>query len=98
MNYLSRFLIATCTICLWGWGQELQSRLPEAHVAPLRSNIQTRKTDVIQQNLTLSDIQARKFWPLQRSYENDLSKLGDQGLDVIRDYVKNWDDLSDETA
>jgi hypothetical protein len=38
------------------------------------------------------------FWPLQRSYENDLSKLGDQGLDVIRDYMKNWDNLNDDTA
>jgi hypothetical protein len=98
MKYLSRYLIATCTICLCGWGQELQKQLPEAYVALLRSDIQTRKTDVIQQNITLSDDQARKFWPLQRSYENDLSKLGDQGLDVIRDYVKNWGNLNDETA
>ena len=42
--------------------------------------------------------QARKFWPLQRSFENDLSKLGDRRVDIIRDYTKNWDNLSDETA
>jgi hypothetical protein len=61
MNYLFRLLIATCTVCLCGWGQESQNRLPEAYVALLRSDIQTRKTDVIQQNLTLSVDQARKF-------------------------------------
>lgn len=60
--------------------------------------IQTKKTDIIQQNLALSDDQAKKFWPLQRSYQNDLSKLGDQRLEIIRDYAKNWDNLSDETA
>ena len=98
MNYLFRLLIVTCTVGLCAWVQELQSGLPEAYVALLRSDIQTRKTDVIQQNLMLSEDQARKFWPLQRSYENDLSKLGDQGLDVIRDYVKKWDNLNDETA
>src|ERR1700745_2424408 len=98
MNYLFRLLIATCTVGLCAWGQDLQSGLPEAYVALLRSDIQTKKTDVIQQNLTLSDDQARKFWPLQRSYENDLSKLGDRGLDVIRDYASNWDNLNDETA
>jgi hypothetical protein len=81
-----------------GWGQVLENQLPESYVAVLRSNIETRKTVVIQQSLALSDEQARKFWPLQRSYENDLSKLGDQWFDVIRDYVKNWDNLNDETA
>ena len=98
MNRLSRCLIPICTFCLCVGGQELQKNLPESYVALLRSDIQTRKTDVIQQNLTLSEDQARKFWSLQRSYENDLSKLGDRGLDVIRDYARNWDDLSDEMA
>jgi hypothetical protein len=64
----------------------------------LRADIQTKKTDILQQNLTLSDKQAKTFWPLQRSYENDLSKLGDQRLEVIREYAKNWDNLTDETA
>jgi hypothetical protein len=94
MNYLSRLLIAACIFSLCGWGQELEKHLPESYIALLRSDIQTRKTDVIQQNLTLSDEQARRFC----SYENDLSKLGDRGLDVIRDYAKNWDNLSDDTA
>ena len=98
MNHLSRLLLAACTVCACGWGQVLVNQLPEAYVAVLRSDIETRKTSVVQQNLTLSEDQARKFWPLQRSYENDLSKLGDQCLDVIRDYVTNWDDLNNETA
>ena len=90
--------MATCFVCVCTWGQQLERHLPESYVALLRSDIQTKKTDVIQRNITLSDDQARKFWPLQRSYENDLAKLGDQRLDVIRDYAKNWDDLNDETA
>jgi len=98
MNCLSRLLIAACIVSLSNWGQELEKHLPESYIALLRSDIQTRKTDVVQQNLALSDGQARKFWPLQRSYDNDLSKLGDRGLDVIRDYAKNWDNLNDDTA
>ena len=56
------------------------------------------KIHIIRQNLTLTDDQAKKFWPLQQSYENELSTLGDQPVDVIRDYAKNWDNLSDATA
>ncbi|HEX4229305.1 MAG TPA: hypothetical protein VHZ07_11595 [Bryobacteraceae bacterium] len=72
--------------------------LPESYIALLRSNIQTKKTTIVAENLTLSDDQASKFWPLQRSFESDLAKLGDQRLEVIRDYAKSWDNLSDDTA
>jgi hypothetical protein len=98
MKYITSLVVAVCALCVCGWGQEPQNALPESYIALLRSDIQTKKTDIIQQNLTLSDDQAKKFWPLQRSYQNDLSKLGDRRLDVIRDYAKNWDNLSDETA
>jgi hypothetical protein len=98
MKYFTRLFIATCALCLAGWAQESQNQFPESYVALLRSDIQAKKTDIVQQNLTLSDDQAKKFWPLQRNYESDLSKLGDQRVDVIRDYAKNWENLSDETA
>ena len=98
MKYAGILLLATLAFSNRAVGQETLGRLPEAEIALLRSDIQTKKTDILQQNLTLSDEQAKTFWPLQRSYENDLAKLGDQRLDVIREYAKNWNDLSDETA
>ena len=78
--------------------QDQKVVIPESYIALIRSDLQTQKTVVLQQNLTLSEDESRKFWPLQRSYENDLEKLGDERLDVIREYTKNWDHLSDETA
>jgi hypothetical protein len=98
MKHLSRLFMTASIVCVCGWGQVLVNQLPESYVAVLRADIETRKTNVVQQNLPLSEEQARRFWPLQRSYENDLSKLGDQCLDVIRDYMTNWDDLNDQTA
>lgn len=72
--------------------------IPESYIALIRSDLQTQKTALLRQNLTLSEDDAKKFWPLQRSYENDLEKLGDERLDVIREYAKNWHQLSNETA
>jgi hypothetical protein len=95
MKFCTTLLIGMLAACLSAAGQD---KLPESEIALLRANIQTKKTDILQQNLTLSDEQAKTFWPLQRSYENDLSKLGDQRLEVIREYAKNWDNLTDETA
>jgi hypothetical protein len=64
----------TCCLPLCG-GTGSVGHLPESEIALLRSDIQTKKTRVLQQNLILFDGQATNFWPLQRSYENDLSKL-----------------------
>ena len=91
-------LIGAFSLCLQTGAQETIGRLPESEIALLRADIQTKKTDILQQNLTLSDEQAKKFWPLQRSYENDLAKLGDNRFEVIQEYAKNWHDLSDQTA
>ena len=101
MKLSSTLLIGTLAACLCAAAQEAQQTLgdlPESEIALLRSDIQTKKTDILQQNLTLSDEQAKKFWPLQRSYENDLSKLEDQRLQVIREYTRQWNNLNDETA
>jgi hypothetical protein len=98
MKFTTTLLIGTLAVGLSAAGQDTLGKLPESEIALLRADIQTKKTDILQQNLTLSDEQAKTFWPLQRSYENDLSKLGDQRLDVIREYAKNWDNLTDETA
>jgi hypothetical protein len=91
------FFAVVIAFCWSAWAQD-SNGLPEGYIALLRSDVQTKKTDIIRQNLTLTDDQAKKFWPLQRSYETDLSKLGDDRLNVIRDYAKNWDTLSDSTA
>jgi hypothetical protein len=99
MKSPASLLIGTLAVCLCAAApQETPGKLPESEIALLRADVQAKKTDILQQKLTLSDEQAKAFWPLQRSYENDLSKLGDQRLDVIRDYAKNWDNLTDETA
>jgi len=72
--------------------------IPEGYIALLRSNVQSQKVDIIRQNITLSEQEAKTFWPLQRTYENELSALGDARVEVIKDYAKNWDNLSDATA
>ncbi len=87
-------IVAACGI---GYGQS-SSGVPEGYVALMRSDVQTKKVDIIRQNLALTEEQGKQFWPLQRSYENDLAKLGDDRLHVIQDYAKDWDNLSDSTA
>ena len=100
MKYFIAVLISGLAFncCAQEEGQEQKVVIPESYIALIRSDLQAQKTVVLHQNLTLSEDEAKKFWPLQRSYENDLEKLGDERVDVIREYTKNWSNLSDETA
>ncbi|HEY7306772.1 MAG TPA: hypothetical protein VH601_21790 [Bryobacteraceae bacterium] len=86
------------TTCATGGAQSSSNGVPEGYIALMRSDVQAKKVDIIRQNLTLTEDQAKTFWPLQRSYDTDLSKLGDERVEVIREYAKNWDNLSDDTA
>jgi len=92
MKFCTTLLIGTLTVCISAMAQDTQGKLPESEIALLRADIQTKKTDILQQNQTLSDEQGKTFWPLQRSYENDLStdaisKLGTQlGVDMARTF------------
>jgi hypothetical protein len=88
--------LGTFSVFLSTAAQENLSSLPESEIT-LRADIQTKETDILQQNLALSDERAKRFWFVQRSYENDLSKLGEKRLDVIREST-NWDNLNDATA
>ena len=91
-------LIGAFGLCLQTGAQETIGKIPESEIALLRSDIRTKKTDIVQQNLALSEEQAKKFWPLHRSYEDELAKLGDNRFAVIQEYAKDWHDLSDQTA
>jgi hypothetical protein len=100
MKYFIAVLISGLAFhcCAQEQQQDQKIVIPESYIALIRSDLQTQKTAIVQQNVNLSEDEAKKFWPLQRSFENDLSKLGDERLDVIREYTKNWDHLSNESA
>jgi hypothetical protein len=86
------------TVCTTVPAQSTSNTIPDGYVALMRSDVQTKKVDIIRQNVTLTEDQAKTFWPLQRSYEEELAKLGDDRVNVIRDYAKSWDNMSDDTA
>jgi hypothetical protein len=90
--------LSLIVFCHAGRAQNSTNGLSEGYLALARSDVQAKKVDIIRQNITLTDDQAKTFWPLQRSYESDLNKLGDQRVSVIKEYAQNWDNLSDSNA
>jgi hypothetical protein len=66
--------------------------------ALLRKDIRSVKKQLIAANLTLSDNEAAKFWPVYDQYSMELSKINDTRTAIIREYGDAYGSLTDEQA
>jgi hypothetical protein len=64
----------------------------------LRKDLRAMKMQVIGQNMSLSDAEAQKFWPIYNHYVRDLSEVNDQKYALLKQYAEMWSTMSDEDA
>jgi Spy/CpxP family protein refolding chaperone len=64
----------------------------------LRKDIRSQKKQLIAANLTLTDAEATKFWPLYDQYTAELVKINDAKYAAIKEYATNYDAITDEKA
>jgi len=67
-------------------------------VALLRQDVRSKKKQLIAANLTLTDTEATKFWPVYDQYTTELTKLGDQKYALIKEYAQGYGTLTNEQA
>ena len=67
-------------------------------VSLLRQDLRSKKKQLIAANLTLTDAEATKFWPVYDQYTAELSKLGDQKYALIKEYAQGFGKLTNEQA
>jgi hypothetical protein len=70
----------------------------DKYVELMRSDLRNGKTELLTHALKLSDADGAKFWPIQREYETELAKVGDQRMQLLKDYAANYDSLTQEMA
>ncbi|MFC1765572.1 hypothetical protein ACFL6U_26300 [Planctomycetota bacterium] len=64
----------------------------------VRSDLRMQKAYILAQNMELTDDEAVEFWPLQRDYQTELSKLYDQRLLLTRQFLDAYDTLTEAGA
>lgn len=64
----------------------------------LRKNIRSIKKQLIVANLTLTDSEATKFWPVYEQYSVKLGKINDTRTALIKEYADGYGSLTDEQA
>jgi hypothetical protein len=70
----------------------------EQDIQLMRQDIRSQKKQLVAANLTLTDAEATKFWPVYDQYSVETTKLGDQEYALIKEYAQNFGSLKDDQA
>jgi hypothetical protein len=76
----------------------ISPRITDEDIALLRQDLRAKKMQVIGENMSLSDQEAYKFWPVYNHYVKDLQAVNDQKYALLKEYAETWATMSDEDA
>ena len=71
------------------------------YVEMLRQDIRDQKEAIIRETITFKEGEGKEaaaFWNIYRDYQNDLKKVTDVRLALIKDYAANYDKMTDKKA
>jgi len=70
----------------------------DADIALLRKDIRAMKMQVIGENMSLSDSEAQKFWPIYKHYADDLHEVHNTKYALFKQYAETWATMTDQDA
>jgi hypothetical protein len=78
--------------------EEATSLNLSAYAELLRSDVRTQKVAIITEVMGFTDAEDKAFWPIYRDYDAEMAKLGDERVELITDYAKAFDTITDDVA
>lgn len=79
-------------------GADAQKENMNAYIALMRRDVRQEKAEIMGAVMVLSAADAAKFWPIYSAYDAELTKLNDQRVENIKEYARNYDQMTDEEA
>ena len=86
--------MAICLIAFPAFAQEVTKNTMDS----VRDALKAQKRAFIAVNMQLTDAEDAKFWPVYDSYQKDMEKINQKIGDLILDYAKNFESLTDAKA
>jgi hypothetical protein len=87
-----------------GQGQEVRVErvitptVTDEDITLLRKDLRAMKMQVIGQNMSLSEEEGQKFWPIYNHYVKDLQVVNNQKYALLKQYAEMWATMSDQDA
>ena len=67
-------------------------------MALVRDKIRAGKRALVEQNVGLTEAEAKVFWPVYDAFQADLGKLADRTVKLVEFYVANYRTMTDTAA
>jgi len=64
----------------------------------LRQDLRSKRKQLIAANLTLTETEATKFWPVYDQYVTELIAINDKKFGLIQEYADNWGKMTNEQS
>ena len=88
-------VFSTCTLLFSQSGAATKS---EQNLELIRKDLRSQKKQLVAVNMTLTDTEAQKFWPVYDQYTVELTKINDTKLALIKEYAQSYGTLTDAQA
>ena len=78
--------------------QVITPTVTDEDITLLRKDLRAMKMQVIGQNMSLSDAEGERFWPIYNHYVKDLQEVNNQKYALLKQYAEMWETMSDQDA
>lgn len=78
--------------------QQAAPAVSDDYIQLVRKDLRSDKKQLVAANMSLTESEATKFWPVYDQYAADLTKINDSKLAVIKEYAAKYENLSSEDA
>ena len=69
-----------------------------AYAELLRSDVRAQKVAIHTAVMAFTEAEDAAFWPIYREYDAEMAKLGDERVELVAEYARNYSKLSDAVA
>jgi hypothetical protein len=70
----------------------------DSYIESVRADLHADKVAIITKAMNFNDKDAAVFWPIYKKYSYDLSTLDDQRVQLIKEYARDYNTLTDAQA
>jgi hypothetical protein len=64
----------------------------------LRKDLRSERKQIVAANMTLTDAEAQKFWPVYDQYTAEVTKIGDARYALIKQYAQTYNNMTEAQA
>jgi len=67
-------------------------------IQSLTKDLRSQQNQIVAANMTLTDVEAERFWPVYDRYADALAKINDTRVALIEEYAQGYEGMTDEQA